>query len=269
MQSVSVPDEVQLLMESYKEQAQSAFSDHLSGIYVYGSIALGAFASGKSDIDFLTVFQNEPTREDLTSIQNIHKRLQRTNPLAKRMDGMYLSAEHLGKTNQQIPSYIYVADGKVRQGYWDINAVTWWTVKHHGIPFYGPEPAELELSIGWDNVVDAMNINLNVYWNKRAEYAALYLVDELLADAVCTLSRILYTLECKEIGSKVQATQYALHTLPAHWHSILTDALQIRQGEKRKIGLVSRWRRAKETQAFIRFIIQHCNNRHMLTSIKA
>ncbi|MEJ8545172.1 aminoglycoside adenylyltransferase domain-containing protein [Brevibacillus borstelensis] len=252
-------------MEDYKEQVQSAFPDRLFGIYVYGSIALGAFDSAKSDIDFLTLFQNETTNDDLAAIQNIHKKLKRTNPLARRMDGTYLSIKNLGKSNENLPSYPYVTDGKVRQGNWDINAVTWWTVKHHGIPVYGPKPADLDLPILWDDVSNTMKYNLNVYWNRRAEHVLLFLADEWLGDAVCTVCRILYTLECKEIGSKVDATRHALRMLPSEWHSLLTDALRIRQGENRTIGLFDRWRRAKKTQDFIRLMIEHCNKHYMLT----
>ena len=66
----------------------------------------------------------------------LHKKLSGST-LGKRMDGMYIPLADLGKYNDEMNEYVYCADGKANIGHWDINAVTWWTLKNQGITVTG------------------------------------------------------------------------------------------------------------------------------------
>ena len=68
---------------------------------------------------------NEAEKQRLVEL---HKKLS-DNTLGKRMDGMYIPLADLGKYNDEMNEYVYCADGKANVGHWDINAVTWWTLK--------------------------------------------------------------------------------------------------------------------------------------------
>ncbi|MMZ50453.1 hypothetical protein D1872_121710 [compost metagenome] len=260
--SKTIPIEVDVLLKKYTQLVRSALPTQIHGIYVYGSVALQAYEPSKSDIDFLTLLRSRPTKNDIITITNIHKKLTSMNSLAKRMDGMYIPTEDLGKPNDEIPPYVHLASGKARQGFWDNNAVTWWTVKQYGISIHGPEASHLNIPVCWSDVVETMKYNLHTYWRKKSQSHWLYLIDDVMADAVCTLCRILYTLECQNIFPKQQSVYFALDIVSANWHPLLLEAIDIRKGKKLAFHLPSRWQRAKATQSFIHYMIDLCTQKH-------
>ena len=83
------------------------------------------------------------------------------------MDGMYIPLADLGKYNDEMNEYVYCADGKANIGHWDINAVTWWTLKNQGITVTGKEAEDLSFQIRWDDVVNTMKYNVERYWSEK------------------------------------------------------------------------------------------------------
>lgn len=191
----SIPPLIQPLLDAYLH-ALEPLLDHFYGIYIYGSIALGAFEERESDIDIVVLTRGEWTAQELGQLGRTHKRLVKEFTLGERLAPIYVPLEDIGKLNVDIAPYPYASDGKFHAaGHFDLNAVTWWTVQHQGICLLGPESSTLPLQVTWAEVLDAMRYNLNIYWAGKARQPRLFLLDIWVMIAVATLCRILTTLE--------------------------------------------------------------------------
>jgi hypothetical protein len=76
--------------------------------------------------------------------------------------------------------------------------------------------------------------------------------------AVLGVLRQFYTFEGNSITTKVRAAQYALGCLPARWHKLIREAINIRQGTQGS-AYWFRTSRMIEAVKFLKYIIQFCN----------
>lgn len=256
----ALPEEVKQLMERYTVELKEIFLDEkIVGVYIYGSIALGAFHAETSDVDFITVISDSVNEAEKQQLVELHKKLSKST-LGKRMDGMYIPLADLGKYNHEINEYVYCADGKADIGHWDINAVTWWTLKNQGITVSGKEVEDLSFQIKWDDVVNTMKYNVEHYWFEKAKRPYLFFIEEWVESAVVTMGRILYTLEHKTIVSKDRGLQYMLELYSYKWDPLLREVERMRQNPKEK-RIISRWRRADMTKQYLLYVIEECRGK--------
>ena len=72
----ALPTEVQQLMERYTVELKRNFLDEkIVGVYIYGSIALGAFHKETSDVDFVTVINDSVNEAENSSLWNYIRNL--------------------------------------------------------------------------------------------------------------------------------------------------------------------------------------------------
>lgn len=255
----ALPAEVKQLMGQYIAELKEIFLDEkIVGVYIYGSIALGAFHIETSDVDFVTVISDSVNEAEKQQLVELHKKLSST--LGKRMDGMYIPLADLGKYNDEMNEYVYCAEGKADIGYWDINAVTWWTLKNQGITVIGKEAEDLPFQIKWDDVVNTMKYNVEHYWSEKVNRPYLFFIEEWVESAVVTMGRILYTLDHKTIVSKDRGLQYLLERSVEEWELLLKEVARIRQNPKEK-RMLSRWRRADMTKRYLLHLIEICREK--------
>jgi hypothetical protein len=253
-----LPPATQPLIEAYM-QALEPLRQHVYGVYVYGSIALLAFEELESDIDLLVVTQGEWSPPELKQLRALHRQLLKAYPLGKRLEVYYVPFDYLGilQTDARIDTlvpYPVVRDGKfwlaAREG---LNAVTWWILKYGGLCLLGSEPSALPLNVTWADIRSTMRYNLDVYYARQIKRPQGYLFDQSFEFAVSNLCRILTTVEEGEIVSKSVALKYWQDELPARWQPLLDEAWRIRHHLPRPAGFRHRWRRMRETLAFIEY----------------
>ncbi|MCM3737700.1 nucleotidyltransferase domain-containing protein [Bacillus cytotoxicus] len=246
----SIPEEVKFFLDQYVKELQETISNEkLVGVYVYGSLALAAFHPETSDIDFVTVMKEQVSEAEKVKIRELHKSL-RAHDLGKRMDGMYVPLRDVGKQNNEMSPYLYCSEGKLNEGHWDINAVTWWTIKNYGITLWGQKAGELPYVIVWDDVVSTMKYNVEHYWSEKVKRPYLFLSTEWVEFAVVTMGRIV---------SKDEGLQYMMKCCK-EWEPLLQDVYRVRQKEGMKLSL-SRWRRAEMTKQYLLFGIKQCERK--------
>lgn len=218
-------------------------NSNIESVYLYGSVALGDFIEGSSDIDFITILREAPTKSDIVVISAAHKELENILPETDIM-GAYLLRSDLGKPQREITSLVTYYDRQVHTNGFgaDINPITWWILKNHGIRVYG-SPQILDYEVDIQAVVKYVINNLNTYWaswihrleNQRTQIhlADAESVTKQLDEAVewCTLGmlRQLYTLQEQDIKSKVQAGYYGITVLPQQWHELIYEAIYIKR----------------------------------------
>jgi len=168
---------------------------------------------------------------------------------------MYVPLSDIGKFNAGIAPYPYASDGKFHPaGYFDLNALTWWTIQHKGISLLGHEYSTLPLEVAWKDVLDAMRYNLDIYWAWKAQKPRLFLFDIWVMTAVATLCRIMTAIEEGEIISKSAAFTRWRDRLPARWQTLIDEAWRIRQHLDTPSLYRSRIARMRETLAFIEYV---------------
>jgi predicted nucleotidyltransferase len=83
-----IPISIQPLIDAYLH-ALEPLHTHFYGIYIYGSIALGAFEELASDIDIIALTQGEWSSLELKQLEALHRQLIKVYPLGKRLEVFY------------------------------------------------------------------------------------------------------------------------------------------------------------------------------------
>ena len=258
--SEKIPIEIRHLLDDFIRQINIEKPNLLHGVYLYGSLALGAYISQKSDVDFIALLTRQCTVDDLSVLENAHKFISQKYPKIQ-LDGSYLQEKDLGKLNDDLAPYPHFDNQFNRAGHYDVNLITWWTLKHHGICVYGDALNTEAITVNWQALIDAMHVNLNSYWQDWAsnpEKHQLLILDGAIEWAVLGVLRQYYSFKEDSITSKIGAGDYALIHLPETWHTLVKDALLIRNnGTSLYHDKLQRQTHAIE---FLEFIIQQSND---------
>lgn len=254
-----IPPSVQPLIDAYLDAIEPLRS-HLYGIYIFGSIALGAFEELKSDIDIMVVTRDKWTSQELTQLQTLHTHLQRTYQAGKLLEVHYIPLYNLGKCDSEMLPYPTFNSGKFfPAGYYDINHITWWIVKNKSICLFGPEGSTLPFEVTWQDILAAVRDHLDNYWASKVKHPYLFLLDGWVVWAVTTLCRILTTIEEKEITTKPAALQHWRDRLSPRWGLLIDETLRIHHHQPISSMYRSRFKRMRETLAFFAYVRERVN----------
>lgn len=243
-------------------------NDNLIGIYLTGSIALGSYIDNKSDFDFTVAMKEPLTNEQATKLKAIHKSIVKKYSYPKSFfDGHFITLSELGKKPNEIEPVIVCSDGKIKNGYRGINAVTWYTLKKYGVTVYGLPSSELPFDIDINELRSYVLDNINSYWVKRLSRTSniflpmgLYaLADSSVEWCVLGISRMLYTLSENDVCSKENAGEYMLLHASEEYHSLLREAIFIRTGKGQK-HYKSSFERRSDMIAYMEYMIRECNS---------
>ncbi len=254
-----IPASLRPLVDAYL-QTLEPLRARISGIYLYGSVALGAFEELASDIDIVALTQGEWSPSELAQLEALHAQLQRAYPLGKRLEVFYIPFGYLGMMRPEhskgaLAPYPAAHDGgKFSPAtYEGLNAVTWWILKHQGISLLGPESAALPLHVTWQDVLSDMRYNLNVYVARKMKHPYVFWHDVAVEFALTNMCRILTTIEEREIISKSASLTRWRTRLPERWQPLLDEAWRIRHHLKQPPRYRHRLKRLRETLAFLHY----------------
>ncbi|MFC4099181.1 aminoglycoside adenylyltransferase domain-containing protein [Paenibacillus xanthanilyticus] len=215
---------LQLLLSGVQE----VLGDNLVGVYLRGSLALGDFQPGSSDLDFLVATRSPVTAETIADLNGLHDRLARIpNPYAHELEGTYIDQAAL-RTFQEERQFPTLSRGEtlrlaVHRSNWVLER---WTVREHGITLLGPDPKTLIDPISKEHIRSAVSDRLRDWaaWCDQPDDPAWQRPLHHLAYVVETMCRALYTLDGGEMCSKPRAVEWALRTLPQPWHALVEQS---------------------------------------------
>ncbi|GKU24879.1 DUF4111 domain-containing protein [Clostridium folliculivorans] len=264
--AVLIPQKVEQVLFAYENELKCTFNNKIFGVYIYNSVTLGNFDDSKSDIDFLTIINEDFDDVDLKKLKLIHQKLLNAYKYASKMEGMYIRIDKVGKGNDEIPPYVYFSNKKLHEyGYYDINSVTWWMLRNYGVAIKSPSISNLQLNIEWKNVITNMNYNINCYWKRKLENKFIFITDYWIEFSILTLCRILYTFENNKITSKTEAAKFAANMMVNEkYKMIISEALRIRTGASKKSLYKGRVDRLRDARDFVENIIIYCNDKYNL-----
>lgn len=216
------------MLQALLSGVRQVMGDNLAGMYVRGSLALGDFHPGSSDIDFLVATRSPVSGKTLADLEDFHDRLAKmSNPYAEELEGAYIDLAEL-RSYQAGRRFPTLSRGEALKlaahgSNWVLER---WTVREHGIILTGPEPKTLIAPISKEQIRSAVTDRLRDWldWCDQPEDPAWRKPLNHLAYVVETMCRALYTLACGEVCSKPRAVEWALGALPEPWHTLVEQS---------------------------------------------
>ena len=202
----------------------------IQGLYLQGSIALGDYHPGVSDIDFVAVVSSPP---DLHALKAVHAQLRRLHG-AVPFDGIYVDAGDLRKDPATRPLGPAVHEWRVHPASdFERNLVTWHVLAQGGVAVRGPSVADLGIYTDWPALAASTRDNLAGYWTRWRHVTARGPAG-FSAWATCWgvlgAARLRHTLASGRVTAKTEAADYALATYDERWHRVVREALRVRVG---------------------------------------
>ena len=247
------------IINKYKADVIRLLTDDLVGIYLTGSIAFGEFYEGKSDLDCTVIIKSPLDMAKVNALEKIHNSIQHSKIL---LESQYISFDNTGKAEADTLPFYSFRENELTLGKFNANAVTWYTLKKHGITVAGVPAAELDIATTISDVKSYVKSNVSTYWQYLLDTARepssprrkAALTDRAVEWCVCGITRMYYTLTQDDITSKGGAVEYGLTCLPGWTHRILKEALRIRRGGKTTL-YDSRYVRRREMIGYMEYMI--------------
>ena len=276
---MALPIEVDAAVGEYLDRADEALPGAIEGFYVVGSTAMGAFRPGRSDVDFVAVVGRELSATELARLRSSQRRLYAADvarafgrppwrwqwPLT--CNGVYVQWSDLARpTEEVVPVAGHVsAHFEVAHGF-DVNPVTWRTLRTRGIAVRGPEPSGLPIYDDDAGLRMWTRDNLNTYWRRWADSVrrpGLHAVKAnirhmALAWAALGAPRLHCTIATGDVISKEAGGEYALEVFDHCWRPLVRDALDYWRGT----GTSFAWapRRRRESADFVETVIESASH---------
>ncbi|MBV9382462.1 MAG: DUF4111 domain-containing protein [Streptosporangiaceae bacterium] len=257
-------------------RVDAALPGLVKGFYLVGSIALGGFRPGRSDIDFVATLGRPLSAAEVAALRRVHRRCYaegmlraaaHARPWPLLCNGVFLREADLASPPGAVRAMARQVAGTFDVGKaFDVNPVTWWTLAHGGVPVRGPAPERLAIHLDDAALRDWTAANLVSYWRPWADAVAgggiaawrrrLTQVHarRLAAWGVLGTARMHATIRTGTVISKEQAGEYALGVFGDRWHPVIHDALDYWRGLPARPGRGSRALRA-ETAAFVTHVV--------------
>ncbi|WP_433361681.1 nucleotidyltransferase domain-containing protein [Actinoplanes sp. CA-142083] len=224
---------IDTVTRDYLSAADAALPGFVEGFYLVGSVALGAYQEGRSDIDAMVFTSRPASPEDLDALREIHAKVP--------VDAVYLEPALARAWPTDRPVAPFVVDGDLKTGKpcGELTPVVWLILQRHGIPVRGPAVADLGVRVDPD-VVRRYNLdNLREYWQGNAHnfrgYVAALPADEVrdtvtVAWYVLGPARLHHTAATGNIISKSEAGPYLASLFP-EYAELADRAVRHRAGE--------------------------------------
>jgi Nucleotidyltransferase domain. len=236
-----IPKKVKLIIDKHIEMIEERLPNLLEGYYIYGSLSLGKFHYGSSDIDFIAVINREVNKEELEILKYIHNSINKKYRKTT-LDGMYVMEEDIESIGKEENRSLRFNDGKF-EGYIRLNrnSIDAYQLRKCGITIIGKEIEEYNLEVNFDILLNEMRNNLNSYWVNwmngckkfmSSKYIGSFVSLKNIEWGVLGISRLYYTFNEKDITSKVGAGEYALSKVPSKWHNIIKESMKLRNDSK-------------------------------------
>lgn len=265
---MEVPEKVSEILKEYFAIFESKLPNLIESYYIYGSVSLGSFNYGLSDIDFIAVVKRKVTVEDISILKEIHKYIKKKFHKTDLM-GMYvmkrdLQAQH--KNEESSPCFIDGIYNGLKK--FDKNSIDAYQLKKYGLTIKGQRIENFDYTVNWDILIQNMRHNLNTYWLNwkcgcerfpSIRFIGLFINLGLVEWCVLGVSRQYYTFKERDMTSKVGSGEYALQTVPQRWHKIINESMRLRKGNT-KSYYKSIFERRRDALRYIEYIIEESNN---------
>jgi hypothetical protein len=141
----AVPGSVRKLVVAHLERVDQATPGLIEMLYLTGSVALGDYRPGVSDVDFVAVTSRRLSASDLAAVAVAHEGM----PAAPHYDGIYLERSALPAAPDDCSVVPHVHDGVFRadQRCGELNPLLWLMLSRCGVAMRGPSAKDLDVRV--------------------------------------------------------------------------------------------------------------------------
>ena len=229
-----IPKHAATILREFIDGISDLTPDLVKGMYITGSIPLNDFHPDKSDIDFLILCNELPETVLRSQLQQLHKRIERK--FKTKLNGSYITPGSLNVHNAAITRILALQDGRMNESTFEMAPVTLYELQTTAITLSGIPAKELPVVNDISDLNKFLFENINSYWKTwtsklsfvSSNHLLLILFPRLSEWVILGIARQLYTLRTGKITSKTNAGLYCLEQLHAKHHSIIQEAIKIR-----------------------------------------
>jgi hypothetical protein len=222
----------------------------LVALWAHGSLALGDYQPGRSDLDLVAVVASPVTAAQRRALQRVHDLLRTQVPLAGKLHCAYVARSELADADR---CHLTWAHGELLDR--PVSPVSRRELCQGGLCLFGPPPAGFVPAVSDQELADYIRRDLREFWYPRTGRAELWLRDIWVDLGMLTLARAAVTLREGRLITKKAALD-VLTSLDAP-SDVVRDIRQRRYADAPPISEEWRARRASLARAYVRAGIEH------------
>lgn len=232
-----IDEAVQQLLDGFVTSVRQVAA--VEAIWLHGSLALGDYQLGISDLDVVAVVSS-PVPD---AVAEVHRRLIAASPLATKLHCSYMLADQLADASIRHVTF-------AQERYFDrpVTAVTRRELALSNVSLFGPPPSALLPPTTDAELADFIRQDLREFWLPAVDRRTNWYADVWVDLGLLTIARAHVTLTTGELITK----RAALDVLPSLGApaSVIADITQRRYGPDRRPSPLWRHRRAVLTRGF-------------------
>lgn len=174
----------------------------LVALWAHGSLALGDFQPGRSDIDLVALIAEPLAGAHRQDLRRVHEALRGRFPLADKLHCAYMVRAELADTGRLHATW---AHGELFDRV--VSPVTRRELHQGGLCLLGSAPAALVPAVGDQELADYIRADLRDYWYEKTSRLELWLHDIWVDLGMLTLARAMVTLDGGRLITKREALE--------------------------------------------------------------
>jgi hypothetical protein len=184
---VSQPDETGRLLDRFAAEAAGAVP--LAALWAHGSLALGDYQPGPSDLDLIALVEAPPAPAQEDELRRVHQALHDQVPLAQKLHCTYVARAEWADTSQQ---HLTWAHGEMFAR--PVTPVSRRELHLGGLVLRGPAPATVVPPVTDQELADFIRADLRDNWYPATERADHWRQDIWVDVGLLTFARATVTL---------------------------------------------------------------------------
>jgi len=198
---MNVADEVRPVLDRFAADLGGVLP--LVALWAHGSLALGDFQPGRSDLDLVALIAAPVTEAQKRDLQRMHEALAGQEPLADKLHCAYVVQAELGDAGR---NHLTWAHGELFDRV--VSPVTRRELCQGGLRLAGgPGPAAVVPVISDEELNDYIRADLRDYWYPHTARADLWLRDIWVDLGLLTFARATVTLQEGRLITKREALE--------------------------------------------------------------
>jgi len=197
---VSQPDATGLLLDRFAAEAGGVVP--LAALWAHGSLALGDYQPGRSDLDLIALVEAAPAGAHQRDLQRVHQALHDQVPLAQKLHCTYVARADWADTGRD---HLTWAHGELFAR--PVTPVSRRELHLGGLVLRGPAPATVVPPVTDAELANFIRADLRDNWYPDTERADLWLRDIWVDVGLLTFARATVTLRDGRLITKREALE--------------------------------------------------------------
>ena len=221
----------------------------IEAVWAHGSLALGDYQQGRSDVDLIAVVGSELTDEQKLALERVHRDLIEQEPSAAKLHCSYMAASGLGELGKR---HFTWAQGRVLSR--PVTPVTRRELHLGKYSLHGKSPVDVLPAVSDQELEEFIRRDLREYWLPYTAKPMYWMIDLWVDLGMVTVARATTTLRDGQLITKAEALEeLTVLRAPAE---VVADVRARRYGQAVPLNPYRRRRRAQRTGPFLRRAIK-------------